>query len=471
MKIRTRLSLWYFIVSLLILSILSIGIYWGMHRLLYKTVDEDLEIFTDMIESSYNPMLGEFEEILWKLESAKRFQEVYLIVYNNNGIIQFASPMTQFVDFNMPMPKDDVALGFTRTSKLSRPISVLKPDEEGNITFRGISRRMFYDNHPIGWIKAGLPITDVESALDKLFNVILIVNVLAILLVGIGGFFVIGRFLFPIKTITNKAKIISHSNLNERIEVYDEQDELGQLTITLNNLLERLHDAFETQRRFMADAAHELKTPLSVLRAHWENELDNSELSGAFKQRMVQDIETIGRLNQMINKFLFLAQTEDVSDKMDLSNIQLDEFLIDIINDAKILAELKEQSIDIVELTPSDIEGDRNQLYQLFFNLIDNAIKYTPEKGKIWISLSKLEQSAQIQIRDNGIGIEESDLPHIFDRFFRVGKDRSRKTGGSGLGLSICKLIVDSHHGSISVDSQIDHGSIFTVILPIIQSS
>jgi signal transduction histidine kinase len=173
----------------------------------------------------------------------------------------------------------------------------------------------------------------------------------------------------------------------------------------------------------------------------------------------------------MINKFLFLAQTEDVYDKMELSKIQLDEFLSDIINDAKILAELKEQSIDIIELTPLIGEGDRNQLYQLFFNLIDNAIKYSLEKGKIWISLNKLEQSAQIQIGDNGIGIEESDLSHIFDRFFRVSKDRSRKTGGSGLGLSICKLIVDSHHGSISVESQIDHGSTFTVILPLIQSS
>jgi signal transduction histidine kinase len=470
MKIRIRLSMWYFTVSFLILSILSIGIYWGMHRVLHRTVDEDLEIFTDMIESSYNPVLGEFEEILWKLESAKRFQEVYLIVYNNNVMIKFASPMTQFVDFNMPLPKDDIALGFTRTTKLIRPISVLKPDDEGNVTFRGISRRMFYNNHPIGWIKAGLPITDVENALDKLFNVIIIVNILAVLLVGIGGFFIIGRFLVPIKTITNKAKIISHSNLNERIEVHNEQDELGQLTITLNNLLERLYQAFETQRRFMADAAHELKTPLSVLRAHWEDEIDNPELNNDFKERLVQDIETIGRLNQMINKFLFLAQTEDVYDKMDLSKIQLDEFLTDIINDAKILAELKEQSIDIVELTPLVIEGDTNQLYQLFFNLIDNAIKYTPQKGKIWLSLRKMEQNAQIQIRDNGVGIDENELSNIFNRFYRVDKDRSRKTGGSGLGLAICKMIVDSHHGKIIVDSRISKGSTFTVLLPLSQS-
>ncbi len=184
----------------------------------------------------------------------------------------------------------------------------------------------------------------------------------------------------------------------------------------------------------------------------------------------MQDIETIGRLNQMINKFLFLAQTEDVYDKMDLSNIQLDEFLTDIINDAKILAELKEQSIDIVELTPLVIKGDRNQLYQLFFNLIDNAIKYTPEKGKIWISLREMDQNVKIQIRDNGVGIGENELSNIFNRFYRVDKDRSRKTGGSGLGLAICKMIVDSHNGKIIVDSEVSKGSTFTVLIPLYQS-
>ena len=469
MKIRIRLSLWYLVVSLIILSILSVGIYWGMHRVLYRTVDEDLEIFTDMIEGSYNPVLAQFEEILWKLESAKRFQEVYLIVYDNNSHIIFASPMTQFINFKMPMPKDDIAVGFTSSTKLTQPISVLKPDEEGNVTFRGISRRMYYNNRPIGWIKAGLPITDIENSLEKLFNVILIANILAVLLVGIGGFIIIGRFLIPIKTITNKAKILSHSNLNERIEVHNEQDEMGQLTITLNNLLERLYKAFETQRRFMADAAHELKTPLAVLRAHWEDEIDNPDLNNDFKERMVHDIETIGRLNQMINKFLFLAQTEDVVDKMDLSRIQLDEFLSDIVNDAKILADLKEQSIDIVELTPLVIEGDKNQLYQLFFNLIDNAIKYSPQKGKIWISLRQIDQNAQVQIRDTGVGIEEKELSNIFNRFYRVDKDRSRKTGGSGLGLAICKMITDSHRGKILVDSKISKGSTFTVLLPLSQ--
>ena len=466
MKIRTRLSIWYVAVTFIIVSLLSVGIYYGMHRVLHKTIDDDLEIFTNMIESSYNPMLGKFEEILWKLESAKRFQEVYLIVYNSRGMVEFASPMTQFINFKMPLPGPDQELGFTRSAKLTRNIPVLKPDEDGYVTFRGITRRMYYNNHPIGWIQAGLPITDVEQALNNLFWIIIVVNIIAIILVGAGGYLIIGKFLYPVKLITQKANEISQHNLDARIDVRNEQDELGNLTLTLNNLFARLQLAFDTQRRFMADAAHELKTPLAVLRTHWEDELNNADLKNEFKERLGKDIEILGRLNQMINKLMFLAQTEDVFDKLEWSEIQLDEFLRDIISDTKILAELKQQEISAVELSPVRIRADKNRIYQLFFNLIDNAIKYTPDGGKIWITLRDTDKGIKIQVKDNGIGINPEYLPLIFERFYRVDKDRSRKTGGSGLGLSICKLIVDSHRGLITAESQPKKGSTFTVIFP-----
>jgi len=283
----------------------------------------------------------------------------------------------------------------------------------------------------------------------------------------LGAYYIIDKFLYPIKIITNKAQEISSSNLNERIEVKNEQDELGRLTQTLNNLLERLSNAFESQRSFMADAAHELKTPLSVLRAHWENELNNPKLDDKFKERLVQDVEQIGRLNQLINKLLFLSQTDDVYEKLDITSFRLDEFLRDIINDTRILADLKKQTIDKIELAPLTIHADQGQLYQLFFNLLDNAIKYTPEKGKIWLTLREVANQAEINIRDNGQGIETKELDKIFERFYRIDKDRSRKTGGSGLGLAICKLVVNAHKGSISVKSEPKKGTTFTIELPL----
>lgn len=467
MKIRTRLSVWYLSVSIFIVVLISAVIYWSMNRLLYKTIDDDLEIFSDMIESSYNPLLGQFEELVWHLETSKRYQEVYLIVYDINEKIVFASPMTQLIYFDMPLPQNTTELAFTSSTQMKVKTPLLKTDDDGTVTFRGIARKMFYDNHPIGWIQVGLPITKVEDDLESLFNVIMIVNVFAVLLVGLGAYYIIGKFLYPVKLINDKAKEISSSKLDERIEVQNEQDEMGQLTITLNNLLERLSRSFESQRSFMADAAHELKTPLAVLRTHWENELNNPKLNNEFKERLAQDVEQIGRLNQLINKLLFLSQTEDVYEKLELTSIQLDEFLRDIINDTRILADLKKQTIDAIELDPVTIRADRNQLYQLFFNLIDNAIKYTPEKGKIWIALRTLKNDVQIKIKDNGQGIDQDKLDKIFERFYRVDQDRSRKTGGSGLGLAICKLVVNAHKGTITVESKIKKGTTFIINLPV----
>jgi len=467
MTIKTRLGLWYFGVSIFIVVILSTGIYWSMHRLLYDTIDDDLEIFSDMIEGSYNPLLGEFEEILWRLESSKRYQEVYLIVYDAYKKIVFASPMTQLIYMDMPLPENSSELAFTGSAQINISTPLLKADADGMVTFRGITRPMFYNKRTIGWIQVGLPITSVENDLKNLFNVIVIINAIAVLLVGVGGYYIIGKFLYPIKIITNKTKEISSSNLNERIALQNEQDELGQLTLTLNSLLERLSRAFESQRSFMADAAHELKTPLTVLRTHWENELNNQDLDDTFKERLAQDVEQIGRLNQLINKLLFLSQTEDVYEKLDLSIFRLDEFLYEIINDAQILADLKKQTIQADGLAAITIRADKNQLYQLFFNLIDNAIKYTAEKGKICITLQQLQDKAEIKVSDNGQGIAEDKLEKIFERFYRVDKDRSRKTGGSGLGLSICQLVVNAHKGSISVESENEKGTTFSVSLPL----
>ena len=162
-----------------------------------------------------------------------------------------------------------------------------------------------------------------------------------------------------------------------------------------------------------------------------------------------------------------LTQTEAPDSNLDLAPLELDKLLREVISDADILARARNQEILIVEMAPSVVRGDRGRLYQLFFNLVDNAIKYTPEGGKIWVSLRLENRWALTEIRDNGPGIPAEDLPHIFKRFYRVKKDRARKTGGSGLGLAICQLITESHGGAIGAESTIGAGSTFRVKLPL----
>jgi signal transduction histidine kinase len=357
-------------------------------------------------------------------------------------------------------------MGYTLKTTVSSDVPFVQPNDEGEATFRVIAHKLHHQSQTIGWVVVGLPIERIEESMQHLLQVLLTGIPLVVLCIGIGGYFLTGKILHPIDIITKKANYISSSNLNERIEVKNSKDELGRLTIVLNALLERLYQSFENQRAFLADAAHELKTPLSILRSHWEDQLNNPDLTLEFKENLLQDVETITRLNHLINNLLLLSKTESMQASFDFSAVQLDELIDDVVTDARILADIKSQQISIQKMHRVIIMGDRQRLFQLFFNIIDNAIKYTPDKGHVWITLDHDSNWVIVSIRDDGIGITAADLPHIFDRFYRVDKDRARQTGGSGLGLAICKLIAEFHGGHIDVTSKAGHGTLFKVKLP-----
>lgn len=467
MKIRLRLTLWNFIVMLFIQLTFSFILFIGMKYVLYEALDDDIEIFADTIEKSYNPFLGEFEEILWHVESARRYSELYLIVFNAAGRPVFSTPMTQLVNLSIPELGDNRQIGLTVSARAPAANPILRPGKDGLVAFRMIVRRMYYNGRLIGYLQAALPIGDVETALDKLLRIILLANLFAVILIASGGYLLTRNALKPILTITQKANQISHSNLDERIPVRHKKDELGLLSQTLNDLLARMQQAFESQQTFMADAAHELKTPLSVLRAHWESELNNPRVTDQLKEKIVRDVETISRLSRMINNLLLLSQSEAKYAAFEFDTVQLDQIIKDVVSNLDALAELKSQVIHLESLPEIKLAADPNKIYQLFFNLIENAIKYTQEEGTITISLVLEKEQAVVRITDNGPGIPQEDLPHIFKRFYRVHKDRARESGGSGLGLAICKLIARMHRGTIDVSSQAGCGTTFTVRLPV----
>jgi signal transduction histidine kinase len=238
----------------------------------------------------------------------------------------------------------------------------------------------------------------------------------------------------------------------------------------LNDLLQRLQEAFESQQRFVADGAHELKTPLAILRTHWEDEINNPDLPADVKEKLVGDLESISRLNRVINNLLLLSQTEFVHKGFDLSPVALDALVSEVASEAEVLAEMKSQEICLIAGRPVEVFADRDRLHQLVFNLVDNAVKYTPDNGIITVALDVEAANAILRVVDNGVGIPEADLPRLFDRFYRVNKDRSPTTGGSGLGLAICKMIAESHGGSIGVVSEVGKGSAFVVSLPMQKS-
>lgn len=470
MKIRLRLALWYFGVTLFILLLFLLGTYLGMRQLLFSALDKELDIVIESIEKSYDPETGVFQGLENNpINLSQQLKKFYLVVLDASENPVFYSLLAQQVDLNIPLARDKIEINsFAHLEPEKIPSLRLngKTKRRAYVSFRAISRKLFYEEMRIGWVIIALPIADVEDSLEHLFILLAGGGVVVACLIGVGSFFLTRQALSPIRTIIRKARQISHSHLDERIDIYNRADELGQLSMVLNDLFERLQKAFESQKQFLADAAHELKTPLSILRSHWESEINNPEVPLELKEKIVQDVENITRLSHLINNLLLLSQTEQIESNFEFNSLKLHALLQEVISDAQMMAEAKSQQLHIVQLAPVTIRGDRNRLYQLFFNLIDNALKYTPEGGKIWISLRIENEQALAEVRDNGPGIPQKDLPHIFKRFYRVQKDRARKSGGSGLGLSICQLIVEAHKGIIEAESEIGKGSVFRVRLP-----
>jgi len=474
MKIRVRLALWYFFITLAILLAFNLGTYLSMKHLLLNALDEELNIITNSIEINYNPQSNSFRNLQIETYNLSRhLKKFYLIVYDSEKQPVFKSPLATIITLNIPRPQTTREESYTiKKRKVEIPLfqSNGKTDRAETIIFRAISRKLFYRNQLIGWASLAMPIEDIEESMQKLLKILIGGSIFAVLLLGVGSYFLTRQSLHPVSAITNLAKKISHSSLNERIRVYNKEDELGQLSIVLNDLLERLQRAFGTQTQFLSDVAHELKTPLSILRAHWESEINNPDLPNALKEQCVRDVETITRISHLINNLLLLSQTEEIQTNFEMTHLRLDELLNNVVEDAQVLSERKSQQLNIIDLKPFEIRGDKIRLYQLFFNLIDNAIRYTPEGGKIEVASVPIDNYAVVEVRDNGAGIPREDLPQIFKRFYRVQKDRSRKTGGSGLGLAICKLIVEAHQGQIEVESEAGKGSLFRVKLPVIRS-
>lgn len=474
MKIRVRLALWYLFVTLAILLAFNLGTYLTMKHLLLNALDEELNIITNSIEINYSPQNKSFRNLQIEAYNLSRhLKKFYLVVYNADQRPVFKSPLAAIISLNIPPVEAAKEKSYTiKKRKVEIPLfqSNGKPDQEETIIFRAISRKLFYRNRLIGWASLAMPIEDIEESMQKLLKILIGGSIFVVLLLGMGSYFLTRKSLHPVSAITDLARKISHSSLNERIRVYNKEDELGQLSIVLNDLLERLQQAFSTQTQFLSDVAHELKTPLSILRVHWESEINNPDLPNELKEKCVRDVETISRISHLINNLLLLSQTEEIQTNFEMKPLRIDELINNVVEDAQILSETKSQQLNIIDLQSLEIRGDRLRLYQLLFNLIDNAIRYTPESGKIEIALIRGENTAVIEIRDNGVGIPREDLPHIFKRFYRVQKDRSRKTGGSGLGLAICKLIVEAHRGQIEAESKTGKGSLFRVKLPLIES-
>lgn len=331
------------------------------------------------------------------------------------------------------------------------------------VHLRVLTRPIVVGERVVGNYQAAATLTTIEAATDRLLKIMLGSGIIALLTSLMLGDWLAQRILAPVDSIVSTAQSITAADdLAQRIPYQGPNDELGRMVSAFNDTLSRLEKLFRAQRRFVGDVSHELRTPLTTIQGN----LDLIRRYGMDAKSIQAAEGEVKRMTRLVGDLLLLAQAD--SGQMPLTNdlVDLDRLVLEVYSEAVMLGKsthhLKLGTFDQVQFY-----GDADRLKQLLLNLVTNAIKYTPEGGTIDITLIKTETEAQVAIADTGVGIPPEDLEHIFDRFYRVDKARSRAAGGSGLGLSIAKWIAEAHQGRITVKSKMGEGTTFTVILPL----
>ena len=357
----------------------------------------------------------------------------------------------------VPLPRDTVLGG--RMLLVARSDSSLRPN--------------------ISKVIAGLPTIDAEVPPQLLLGTLLLLAPLMLLLsVGI-AYVLAGNTFKPVDQLINEVEAITDGrSLHRRVPADEADEELSRLAETLNRMIGRLQTSFGALRRFTADASHELKTPLTVVRADVERAMHPNAGTHERMQALEEAMQEIARMSDLVDSLLTLARADEGRFDLHREPLSLEPLIRDVFETALILGEDAGVSVSLPLIEDAVVQGDSTRLRQLFLNLITNAIKYTPRGGHVEMTLS-LRNNNEIgfAVRDTGVGIAAADLPHVFDRFWRADRARSRRVvgespdgtrgGGFGLGLAIAQWIAQAHGGTLTAQSRLGRGSIFTVLLPI----
>ena len=325
------------------------------------------------------------------------------------------------------------------------------------------TRPVLTDGRVVGIVQTAETGDRIESTLLEVRTVLVAIGSAALLVATAGGWLLAGRALSPVRRVSSLARRIATTDeYQERLPAEATRDEIGELVGTFNALIDRVESSLAEQRRFLADTSHELRSPLTVIRANlaflWR------ETDAETRADILRETEgEAARMSRLVADLLLLGQGRDVA-LLARDVVRLDELLDDLTEQARVLAAGRAV---VVDLAPLATRGDRDRLRQLFWNLIENALRHTAADGTIRLALRQDGDWALVSVADDGPGIAAEHLPHLFERFYRVDRARSRATGGSGLGLAIVKHLAEAHGGQVAVQSEPGQGSIFTVRLPL----
>jgi heavy metal sensor kinase len=456
-SIKFRFTIWYLLVLAVLLIALSAGVYFYLSRSLYRNLDNSLELRSTQL-SSIPAILesirqGEFQEELGEI--------VTLYFYSGDQLVE-VSPR----GISIPTPHELISQAIGGATLFT----TIQTEEGEGLRLLAVPINISILGPPPGIQPAALVIArstkQIDQALAGLVRTLIIAVPLALALAAAGGIFLARRALKPVDKIAQTAREIGESDLSQRINV-NTKDELGRLAATLNEMIGRLEKAFQRQKQFTSDASHELRTPLAVIEAESTLALQKERPSSDYQQSLEIISQESRQMSSLIDQLLTLARADAGKEQWNFTEVNLGKLISNLSTDVEILCQEKGLSFQLGQTQDLVVKGDEARLRELFMNLLDNAIIYTPSPGTVSVSLRREEQMAIVAITDTGVGIPAEDIPFIFERFYRVDKSRSRAEGGSGLGLAICRHIAEAHSGKIEVESQVGVGSTFSVWLPL----
>ncbi|MGQ9509995.1 MAG: sensor histidine kinase [Thermodesulfobacteriota bacterium] len=478
-SIRFKLTLWYVFILAILLIAFSTFLYITLSQSLHRDVDNKLRALAELIASESSSPLSKFG-----FGNIDQALEAYMDLKPIGKFIQVLDESGKIGPRSENMKNIQLPIPLQTLKKASRGIVTFETHRLGNIPLRIITYPVMENHNITRIIQIASSLEDVEEALNKLFLILLITVPSALLFASLGGQFLAHKALTPVDQITQTARRITSRNLNQRIQPLKVKDEISRLVDTFNEMISRLDQSFNQIKQFTADASHELKTPLTILKGEVEVALRKERTSSEYIQILESNLEEINRMSKIVDDLLWLSKADIGEIQLRKEKINLTTLIQELVEQMSLLAKSKRIQIQTINhLESLQIYGDPLRMRELFLNLIDNGIKYTEEGGQIRIYLQKETflstpdtfyfneergaEFAKVIISDTGIGIAKEDQEKIFSRFYRVDKARSREQGGSGLGLSICKWIVEAHQGNIKVESELGKGSSFIVRLPL----
>lgn len=464
LPLRTRLALGYSLFFAAVLLLLTAGVYWVVRNALLNEVAQELAATTELIQQDFQASAGPLEgyfgdpDLLLRALPTRieglETPALYVQIADTRGEVIAASGSLR----GQRLPLDPAASGAALAGRTTSAVADLGP---GRVMQR--TAPLSDGSTVVGLLLVAQPLRGVEQTLRVLLAGLAVTAVVAVLTAVRGGVWIARRSLRPVEEIAQAARrIVRASDLTRRVGDAVTDDEIGELTTTVNEMLARLEQLFTAQRRFVADVSHELRTPLTAMRGHLELLQRGVTRDGAVQAESIADmLREVSRLSRMANDLLLLAQTE-VGLQLRRAPFQVDELVLEVVRELRPLA-------DQVTLLPDlgdqvTYVGDRDRLKQALLNLVANALQYSPAGGLVVVTLEHDAREVRLEVRDRGPGIAPADLPHVFERFYRG--DRAPRTTGAGLGLAIVRWVAEAHGGSAVVASTLGYGATFTLRLP-----